>query len=74
MTLFFFFSPPLEAASDLTWREKKCALRGLVDPDAETRDTQMYLYVEERLIMAECSCETDRQKRGETDQTCRKEE
>lgn len=67
---FFFFSPTSEAASDLTWREEKCTVRGLVDPDAETGDTQMYLYVEKRLIMAEGSYGTGRQKRWETGQIC----
>jgi len=51
--LSFFFSPPSGAASGFTWREETCAVRGLVDADAETEDIQMYLYVEERLIMAE---------------------
>lgn len=53
--VFFFFFPPLpsEAASDLPWREEKCTARDLVDPDAETGETYMYLYVDERLIKTE---------------------
>lgn len=42
-----------------------------MDPDAETEDTQMYLHVEKRLIMAEQGYEMSSQKRGENGQTCR---
>lgn len=71
---FFFFFFQRHQKLPLISLGERCSVRGLVNPDAETGDTQMYLYVEERLIKAEQSYEMGRQKRGETGQTFRREE
>lgn len=60
-----FFSHHHQRLPLISHRDK-CAVRDLADPDAHRGDTQMYLYVEKSLIMAEQNHEIDRQKRGET--------